>query len=52
MGPVIYPKMRNLFGQNLVIFKSVCFNNDCVITQHTPKCDTIVLIINDQYLFI
>ena len=36
--------MRNLqeiigfLTKNLVIFKSVCFNNDRVITQHAPKC--------------
>ena len=43
MGLVIDPKMRNLqeimiFDKNSVIFKSVCFNNDRVITQHAPKC--------------
>ena len=43
MGPVIEPKMCNLreiigfFGKNSVVFKSVCFKNDCVITQHTPN---------------
>ena len=44
MGHVIDPKMRNLqeiigfFTKNSFIFKSVCFNNDRVITQHAPKC--------------
>ena len=44
MGLVIDLKMRNLqeinriFDKNSVIFKSVCFNNDRVITQHAPKC--------------
>ena len=44
MGLVIDPKMRNLQGiigflkKNSVIFKSVCFNNDRVITQHAVKC--------------
>ena len=44
MGLVIDPKMRNLqeiigfLTKNSVIFKSVCFNNDRVITQHAPKC--------------
>ena len=44
MGLVIDPKMRNLqeiigfFYKNSVLFKSVCFNNDRVITQHAPKC--------------
>ena len=27
-----------IFVKNLVIFKSVCFSNDRVITQNTPKC--------------
>ena len=26
------------FVKNSVIFISVCFNNDCAITQNTPKC--------------
>ena len=44
IGPVIDPKMRNLqeiigfFVKNLVIFKSVCFNNNRAITQNAPKC--------------
>ena len=44
MGLVIDPKMRNLqeitgfLTKNSVIFKSVCFNNDRVITQQAPKC--------------
>ena len=44
MGLVIDPEMRNLqeiigfLTKNLVIFKSVCFNNDRLITQHAPKC--------------
>ena len=44
MGLVIDPQMRNLqeiiglFYKNSGIFKSVCFNNDRVITQHAPKC--------------
>ena len=25
-------------GKNSVIFEFVCFNNDRIITQHTPKC--------------
>ena len=29
---------NRIFGKNLVIFKSGCFNNDRVITQHTPTC--------------
>ena len=43
IGPVIDPKMRNLqeiigfFVKTSVIFKSVCFNNDPVITQNTPN---------------
>ena len=43
-GPVIDPKMCNLLEitgflvKNSVIFKSVCFKNDRVITQHTPHC--------------
>ena len=42
--PVTDPKMRNLqdiigfLPKNAVIFKSVCFKNDRVITQHTPSC--------------
>ena len=40
---MIDPKMRNLqeikeFFFNLVIFKSVCFNNNRAMTQNTPKC--------------
>ena len=44
MGLVIDPKMRNflgnnrIFDKNSVLFRSVCFNNDRVITQHAPKC--------------
>ena len=44
IGPVIDQKMRNLqeiigfFSKKSVIFRSVCFNNDRVITQHTPTC--------------
>ena len=44
MSLVIDPKMRNLqeivgfLTKHSVIFKSVCFNNDCGITQHAPKC--------------
>ena len=44
MGLVIDPKnaqsSRNngISVKNSVIFKSVCFNNDRVITQHAPKC--------------
>ena len=30
--------INRIFDKNLVIFKSICFNNDRVITQHTPKC--------------
>ena len=43
MGPVIDPKMCNLqeiigfLVKNSVIFKSVCFKTDRVITQHTPN---------------
>ena len=29
---------NKIFDKNSVIFKSVCFNNDHVITQHAPKC--------------
>ena len=29
---------NRIFGKNSVIFKSVCFKNDRVITQHTPNC--------------
>ena len=29
---------NRIFGKNSVIFKSVCFQNDRVITQHTPNC--------------
>ena len=29
---------NRIFDKNSVIFKSVCFNNDRVITQHAPKC--------------
>ena len=44
MGPVINPKMCNLreiigfFGKDSNIFKSVCFKNERLITQHTPNC--------------
>ena len=44
MGLVIDPKMRILqeiigfLKKKSIIFKSVCFNNDRVITQHAPKC--------------
>ena len=44
MGLVIDPKnaqsSRNngISVKNADIFKSVCFNNDRVITQHAPKC--------------
>ena len=44
IGPVIDPKMRNLqeimgfLLKNSVIFKSVCFNNNLVITQNTLTC--------------
>ena len=44
MGLVIDPKMRNLqeiigfLTKIQLLFKSVCFNNDRVITQHAPKC--------------
>ena len=44
MGPVIDSKMHNLheiirfFSKNSFIFKSVGFNNDRAITQHTLKC--------------
>ena len=49
MGPVIDLKMRNLqeiiglFYKNSIIFNSVCFNNDRVITQHarTEMCRTL-----------
>ena len=40
---MIDPMMHNLqeiigiFGKNAVIIKSVHFNNDSVIAQHTPK---------------
>ena len=43
IGPVIDLKMCNLreiigfFCKNSVIFKSVCFKNDRLITQHTPN---------------
>ena len=33
----IFNKLR-IFDKNSVIFKSVCFNNDRVITQHAPTC--------------
>ena len=29
---------NRIIVKNSVIFKSVCFNNDRVITQNTPKC--------------
>ena len=29
---------NRIFDKNSVIFKSVCFNNDRVITQHALKC--------------
>ena len=29
---------NRIFGKNSVIFKSVCFKNDRVITQHTSSC--------------
>ena len=29
---------NRMFAKNSVIFKSVCFKNDRVIIQHTPKC--------------
>ena len=29
---------NRIFDKNSVIFKSVCFNKDHVITQHAPKC--------------
>ena len=29
---------NKIFAQNSVIFKSVYFNNDRVISQHTPNC--------------
>ena len=44
MGLVRDPKMQKfsgnnrIFDKNSVIFKSVCFNNDHVITQHAPQC--------------
>ena len=56
IGPVIDPKMRNLqeiigfFVKTSVIFKSVCFNNDRVITQNTPKCVENCFV--DQLLYI
>ena len=39
-----------MFVKNLVIFKSVCFNDDRTITQNTPKCVEIVLMIKYQNL--
>ena len=44
MGLVIDLKMCNLqeiigfLTKKSVIYKSVCFNNDRVRTQHAPKC--------------
>ena len=44
MGLMIDQQMRNLqeiigfLTKNSIIFKSVSFNNDRVITQHAPKC--------------
>ena len=29
---------NRISDKNSVIFKSVCFYNDCVTTQHAPKC--------------
>ena len=29
---------NRIFDKNSVIFKSIGFNNDCVITQHAPTC--------------
>ena len=43
MGPAIDPKMRysqempDFYWQKLS-YISVCFNNDCVITQRPKKC--------------
>ena len=39
-----------IFVKNSVIFNSVCFNNECVITQTTPKC--VENCSDDQILYI